>query len=556
MSTRKLLWGVVIGFSVLLLISMLVFIYMWFALWKMDLTTDMSQVENEQTVKVKWDTTKDAEQITIKVKHDGDLLYSVTLQDTNALLKGEYSVPAYYGKHEITVIAKRGAYRATNKKEVKVFADEYNIAPVTGTMPVTLFTLGLEEITNDYKIPTFVWFKRNLVWNYSQMPNNVYTIPVATNLQINSKTEVDQKIIYEETNKWIKELYEINPNSKFNLYYNDFYSYAWLQTTLGGGIPLENCNITLLSDGVGSFSIFNKYFDNETAKQTYAEMKATYNKLKEEIISRNTYSEYDKGFIVRPWDAKEYTYVMVNEESNITWWLTRISGTMANNNTEMFNELKNNKKVKVKDLNTMFNLLNSVEQRELTKLFNFSDNIFEKAVKENKEVMLFLGTWDEDEVGFDNYVKTIQAYYGDNYVYYYKGHPRTPTSNIEGKFDKLEKLNLIDVDSTIPAELLSFFNPEIFASGYQSSTFLSLSDEKSCAITHVKKDNFTQGYKNNIDIFITEVTSSDSVYGELVSGNCCLIEFNNTENYDFAIYNVDQNKFDYYKNNNGNFVKV
>lgn len=556
MSTRKLLWGIVIGFSVLLLIAMIAFIYMWFALWKMDLTTEVNQIENEQTVKVKWDTTKDAEQITITVKHDGSLLYSVTLQDTNALLKGEYNVPAYYGKHEITVTAKRGAYRATNKKEVKVFANEYNIAPLTGTMPVTLFTLGLQEITNDYKIPTFVWFKRNLVWNYSQMPNNVYTIPVATNLQINSKTEVDQKIIYEETNKWIKELYEINPNSKFNLYYNDFYSYAWLQATLGGGIPLENCNITLLSDGVGSFSIFNKYFDNENAKQTYAEMKATYNKLKEEIVSRKTYSEYDKGFIVRPWDAKEYTYVMVNEESNITWWLTRISGTMANNNTEMFNELKNNKKVKVKDLNTMFNLLNSVEQRELTKLFNFSDNIFEKAVNENKEVMIFLGTWDEDEVGFDNYVKTIQAYYGDNYVYYYKGHPRTPTSNIEGKYDKLDKLNLIDVDSTIPAELLFFFNPEIFASGYQSSTFLSLSDEKSCAITHVKKDDFTQGYKGNIDIFITEVNSQDLVYGGLVSGNSCLIEFTDTTNYDFAIYNVDNNKLDYYKVVAGNFVKV
>ena len=222
----------------------------------------------------------------------------------------------------------------------------------------------------------------------------------------------------------------------------------------------------------------------------------------------------------------------------------------------MFNELKNNKKVKVKDLNTMFNLLNSVEQRELTKLFNFSDNIFEKAVNENKEVMIFLGTWDEDEVGFDNYVKTIQAYYGDNYVYYYKGHPRTPTSNIEGKYDKLDKLNLIDVDSTIPAELLFFFNPEIFASGYQSSTFLSLSDEKSCAITHVKKDDFTQGYKGNIDIFITEVNSQDLVYGGLVNGNCCLIEFNDTTNYDFAIYNVDNNKLDYYKVVGGNFVKV
>ena len=75
------------------------------------------------------------------------------------------------------------------------------------------------------------------------------------------------------------------------------------------------------------------------------------------------------------------------------------------------------------------------KKADLKSLYKFSDTMFEKAEEEHKQVMVILGTWTETEQAdyFDNYVKAIKAYYGDNYVYYYKGHPKNPTDTVECK---------------------------------------------------------------------------------------------------------------------------
>ena len=64
--------------------------------------------------------------------------------------------------------------------------------------------------------------------------------------------------------------------------------------------------------------------------------------------------------------------------------------------------------------------------------------------------------------------------YGDDYLYYYKGHPNTPAGMYPQKQEQLDRLGLTDVDSSVAAELILFFNPEIGLSGYVSSTYLSL----------------------------------------------------------------------------------
>ena len=282
-------------------------------------------------------------------------------------------------------------------------------------------------------------------------------------------------------------------------------------------------------------------------------MKQEYSTLKSQIEKKGKYAERMDGFAIDAEDLREYAYVMAKEEANVQWWLTRIDGTLAPNNAEMKAEVDSLKdtKIFVKDLNTLLNTFDEQEKKKKKKLYKFSDNMFEKATEENKKIMIILGTWTQNEYYFDAYVKAVQAYYGDEYVYYYKGHPKNPTNSVDGKLEKLEKLNLIDVDSTIPAELIFFFNPEAFAAGYQSTTFVSLNEEKCTALFNVRMDAFTESYKDKLDVFITPVQSTDSVYGSLVSGdNCYVLEFVGTTNYSIAIYDASKNTIKYYAKQN------
>ena len=113
---------------------------------------------------------------------------------------------------------------------------------------------------------------------------------------------------------------------------------------------------------------------------------------------------------------------------------------------------------------------------------------------------------------------------------------------------------MIDIDSTIPAELIFFFNPEAFGSGYQSSTFLSVSAEKTCAIIKVRKDAFSQSYKDNVEVFMSTNTLNADKTGFEASTTCVLIEYNDTTRCDIAIYDTIANTMKYYKLNAGTSV--
>lgn len=543
-----------------LFVTTIVLIVLASTVWKVKLTVSAEQIDKSQNIKVKWDISKQIDDIEIKVKHDGDLVSSVKLSNPNDIFKGEYELPAFYGKQEVSVCVNNKLFSTTQKKVVKVFTDEYNIAPITATMPVTIFSLSLMDEDNGITknasgedIPTFVWFKRSGAWNYSKLPENVYTMPIASSNRITANAS--QIEIYKNTSKWVKELYEINPNSKFNLFYNDYYAYGWLQATVANGIPSDNYKVVLLSDGTASFNYFNKHFDNENYAEEYTSMLKNYNELKTQIKSKKSYREQlINTYKISAGDIREYAYIMAKEEPNVEWWLTRVSGTLATNCPEMVTEVNNlvsSGKIRVKDLNGLLTGLTEEEKVSLKELYNFSDTMFEKATQENKKVMVILGTWTNIELStnFDQYVKAVQKYYGNDYVYYYKGHPKNPTNSVKGKLERLKSLNLIDVDSTIAAEIIFFFNPDAYCTGYQSTTFISLDDEHSCGIFNASKDTFAESYKENIDFFISKVETSDSKYGSLIRSTSYVLEFVDNSSYDIGIYNENRNEIKYYKYN-------
>ena len=589
MKLSKKVWIPLVVLGALVCAFVIVFPILWCCVYKVQAKVSAAQVDDKNQVYVAWDTDKLVDSVEISVYHGKDLVSRETLANSTQLLAGHKKVDAIYGKCRVVVKAHRGMFTATEEKNVNITAGEYNFAPLTATMPVTIFTLSLESVTNQGQIPTFVWFKRSGAWDYTALPENVYTVPTVSQKQILNSKETE---IYNETAKYIKELYELDKTSRFNLYYNDYFAWGWLQATVAQGIPAANYNVTLISDGTASFADFNKNFNNanhDTNVARYNEMKTKYNTLKKQVAKKGFYDGTSTSFAIKGNDLKEYAFVMAKEETNVDWWLSRISGTMATNDATIYSELQ--ACCAVKDLNTLVQAISPkvaymkwlqtgdnisktdeekaqklqelTEEREnlwfgeeaLLDLYGFADDMFEAATKSGKQAMVILGTWSSGDVGNEEpylkeYTKALMAHYGfENYVYYYKGHPRFPTNSIPGKLEMVQSIGLTDVDSTIPAELLFFFNENAVASGYQSTTYVSLGQENSKALYGRGKESALAGlsYAANLEMFITK---AGTTVGNLnVGENAFLLEFNDTTNYDIAIYDSVKNTIKYYKLN-------
>lgn len=567
MSKTKIIWLSIAGALVVATALALTFYFtLRPAAEIIDVNLSVSQVGQEQSVLVEWETSTNVDQVVINVKDSKNVIKeSQTINSPSLIAKGNATVNASYGKQIVEVVVKKNNGATSSKSQsVDVFADEYVIAPLVATMPVTFFSLNLKEYTNNYSIPTFVWLQRGGAWNYSNLHENVYLMPMGEYSEMSTYT--DPVKMYEETSKWVKELYEINPNSKFHLYYNDYHPWGWMQATVANNIPTENYDVTLLSDGTGSYYAFSKYMCQSNSDELFAQMCEKYNKLKEQISAKGSYTHYDTNVEIDTSELRHYIFCMLTEEPNVKLVLARdfVKNDMPKDNPmrETFlgliaNAENPNRPINVYSLYSLLNNLSSDEKVELKSLYKFSDNMFEKANEEGKKIMVILGTRTDLETNFDYLVKATMAYYGNEYVYYYKGHPGTPTQMDSAKMERLNNLGLIDVDSTISAELIFFFNPEIYATGYSSTTYVSLTDEQVKGIWNVKLSNVNTEYKEKVDYTITKLSESDSVYGLLaVNSNCFLFEFKDTTNYDCAVYDAEANLIRYYKNNGSEFEEV
>lgn len=187
------------------------------------------------------------------------------------------------------------------------------------------------------------------------------------------------------------------------------------------------------------------------------------------------------------------------------------------------------------------------------------DRVFEKANREGKRIMLILDTWKtlRNPETFNRYVHAIKAYYGDGFVYYYKGVPQSPVNQMADKASYLESLGLIDVDYKLATERLLMLNPNIYCSGYSSTAFEIVDTSHCGALLNVRRSLFGENYKYKVEFFVTAVSSSDIRYGRIATGNdCCVLEFTNNERYDVAIYSESQNTLRFYKLNGTNFIET
>ncbi len=232
-------------------------------------------------------------------------------------------------------------------------------------------------------------------------------------------------------------------------------------------------------------------------------------------------------------------------------------------------------------------------------LYKFEDDAFNATRAKGKKNMMILGTSKtlEDKYPVTDYVRFMIAEMGDEYEFYYKGHPGNYMANSEENVAKYEAMGIQMLDPSIAAELFLFYNDDIYLCGYESSLYNNASNEKSeeqdvglfrrtlqtakvdPALTSYadymdftisdmmdNSDNFTYAYDEEWDaarpgmadakaeaIALRDKVKAILPTRETKDGNY-LVQYNNNgtkkvSEYDYAIWNSDKARIRYIKEN-------
>lgn len=463
-------------------------------------------------------------------------------------------------------------------KAVGVTADEYNIAPVSATLPTTFFSLNL---WGDESIriagPTIIMMERPNAYSWDNLPQaegglyGVYALPYLTRDEAtyqpgdaNAASDLFRKHA-DAVADYVADLYSLNPSSRFNLYCVDFYAGLIQRVIYANQIPEGQYSITLMSDGSWSYNAFSANYNSNDAVAQEARYVEEWNTAKALAYENGT---VDSAFL--DWGkANQYLWALIDAEEDAQWWVARKDLLISPNDGNAFGTSvqTNPKVIQINIADLLAQNIQPSEQntKEFKALYNFNDSYFKAAEENDKEVMLFLGTRVGNEVGFSDYARFAMTYYGDGYQYYYKGHPGTPTELYPNKQEQLASLGITDVDSSVAAELILFFNPQIFLSGYNSSTYASVPKGMAKGMFEMTK---ATGLANpeyaDMDYWSSRVTDTTpaAIRNLCPSGHSCyLVEFSDAisaeKGYDIAIWDATDSVATYYRGDaQSGFTKV
>lgn len=163
----------------------------------------VAQAGDEQTISVCWETDEEVDRAIVTVEHGGQSI-SRTVFEGKSVENKSVEVAAIYGNLTVQVDLYHGARNCHVEQTVSLTAPEYNFAPLSGTMPVLLFTLSLDEITAEGEIPTFVWLARPDAWDWNRLPVGVYAMPNATREEVTQHENYN--LMVAKTAAYIREL--------------------------------------------------------------------------------------------------------------------------------------------------------------------------------------------------------------------------------------------------------------------------------------------------------------------------------------------------------------
>lgn len=459
------------------------------------------------------------------------------------------------GKYTATVkyYTKKGKrIKKLTVKNVGAVANEYNIAVLSGTMGPLIFSMDLWDNSKDSKgntIPTVVSLTRPSAYDWSKLPKGVSVNPM-----LKSYNDCSFSKIFPAAEAYVKDLYSLNKNSKFHFHFTDFSAAGILQLADRNKIPESNFDVSLYSDGSGSYAYFNKVFGDSNAEKVYDKMSGQWELARKSYRSGhsidigNMYGAVSSGVN----GLKSYALVAAKESSNIKWYVTRKSGTFTSQDGQFLSSA-----LESIDEVSLNNKLNVLKENGLDgafkNLYHFDNQMFDSA--KGKRVMVLMGSRVTNETNFKEFSSFVKKYYGPTYAYYYKGHPATPTSLYPNKIEDLKAVGIEDIESSIPAELILFFYPDVEVSGMSNST-LNLSYKAGNTKAYFGTRIANKGSITGGDLFELFFTKINSSYESEIKDLCVddasleysyLVEYAGNENADIAIYNYKNNTIKNYK---------
>ena len=448
-------------------------------------------------------------------------LVKVNLKTKN---KKAFSVTLpYYGQYKVQGYLYKGKKKVATYKafKVNVKASEYNIVALRASTPVLITTLkflgNLREdgkptytTTEDGKvIPTVVMLGRATQYNWDKLPKDWFRTP----LEYKAKSANDR---VDALAKYVKNLYASNKKAKFHIYINDWHLRELPMISYGAGIPDEQMTMTFVTDGSASYQYFrNAYAEEDDAQVKHDLMKQDYQKFRNAMVRGGKYTlkyETDQSHIL-----KCYVYAMLEVENmngvKTDWWVVRKSNDTFELKDKTFQaKVVGDSRVTSNYINNLLATLQKSpdKEKQFKELYKFDDSQIKNAIAKGKKPMMILGSSKAVETAdpIAPFIRFTEKYYGDGYAYLYKGHPGYITEADPERMAMMKSLGCEVLDSSIAAELFQYYNPTLFMSGYQSSTFQNVGDASNdCGLYNIRKqaalDNPALIYAKDMDYFLT-----------------------------------------------------
>lgn len=498
--------------------------------------------------------TSEYAQFEVHVYHDDENNRLLCKTQIDPQQKTAY-VDTSYGKLRLELVGLKNDNIVTvlANEKTAVWADEYNFASLNGTFPVVYFTLELYsmngESAKNFKasnaagtniqfladVPTFVSLERVAAYNWEKLPENVYTLP---NTSYGHAVSGDFHGMNVLMANYIKELNEINPDSKFHFYCVDNYPELIVKFFDAQGIDSDHYDATMISDGTASVAAFKELYAAADSEATYEAMKQAWQTIKEKAA--NGEEDYLSNVLHGSADGYsilwKYAITMANEENNIQWWCSRDNFTKNTESQFMKDMLAalNGTKIQYFGINHMLANLSEEDQAHLKELFHFDGEMFNAASEAGKKVLVLIGTSTSAEVNILEYIKLVNALYGDEYQIYYKGHPGYPTGLYAEKTEMFAAYNVTDIEASIAAELILFYCPDIYLAGWPSTTYKSVHVDKLLALFDQTKESglgfvTTDGYGDTPDQFYSVVEANGKKYVQIENAVDETIQYFDTE---------------------------
>ncbi len=433
----------------------------------------------------------------------------------------------YFGKHEITMQLYSGNNLVAEKlTDYILTSDEYNIAYLHATLPVTYFSLMVSDKDTTYLnavAPSIVVIERAAAYDWDNLLPNMYGCPFIEESKLENSNSFANSIMLEGCSalaRYIKYLHTLNGNSMFHIFVTDNFSDNIAEFALETNVTFD---LTMLSDGSnGTYGTFRGVYgqggENDNSSQIYDEVNSVWNTVKVKARSgdRSWREDLKKLYAGSAYRTKAcLPPVLINDsEFKARWIVGRNNADVFGNSSVYTSKIQNNPNVVVINLNSNLLAVLSVEEtKAFQALYKFDSSVFEEADNAGKKIMIFLGTRNDENLCLEQYISFMknycEHYLNEDYIYYYKGHPGDPSEFNTTKNAILEKYDVNSLDASIPAELFLFFRNDADVGGYASSTFASYSKDEIPFICGQIGSN-TEGYTDKINTNIIQDNGSTS----------------------------------------------